>query len=150
MESALSPNTAAFLDYLSTQLNGNGSNEPDLSGNVDLMKVQKQNNATSLPPSAFFQLPDIKPVVPTTSLSTSVSPPTKSDQSTGRSVSVSGSEGDSPVIAGTGVDKGSHAGMGPDGLHKRKAGLSRTVEEEDEDEGRLIVIVRNCEADDRF
>jgi hypothetical protein len=114
------------------------------------LKDQNQNNATSLPPSAFFQLPDIKPVVPTTSLSSSVSPPTKSDQSTGRSVSVSGSEGDSPVIAGTGADKGSHVAMGPDGLHKRKAGLSHTVEEEDEDEGRLIVIERNCEADDRF
>jgi hypothetical protein len=150
MESALSPNTAAFLDYLSTQLNGNGTNEPDLSGNVDLLKDQNQNNATSLPPSAFFQLPDIKPVVPTTSLSSSVSPPTKSDQSTGRSVSVSGSEGDSPVIAGTGADKGSHAGMGPDGLHKRKAGLSHTVEEEDEDEGRLFVIERNCETDHRL
>ena len=150
MESALSPNTAAFLDYLSTQLNGNGTNEPDMSGNVDLMKDQNQNNATSLPPSAFFQLPDIKPVVPTHSLSSSVSPPTKSDQSTGRSVSVSGSEGDSPVIAGIGADKGSHAGMGPDGLHKRKAGLSHTVEEEDEDEGRLSLFARKGETDDRF
>jgi len=134
MESALSPNTAAFLDYLSTQLSGNATNDPDTSGN-DLLKDQNQNNATSLPPSAFFQLPDIKPSVPATSLSSSVSPQTKSDQSAGRSVSVSGSEGDSPVIAGTGADKGSHAGMGPDGLHKRKAGLSHTVEEEDEDEG---------------
>jgi len=149
MESALSPNTAAFLDYLSTQLSGNGTNEPDMSGNVDLLN-QNQNNATSLPPSAFFQLPDIKPSVTATSLSSSVSPQTKSDHSAGRSVSVSGSEGDSPVIAGTGADKGSHAGMGPDGLHKRKAGLSHTVEEEDEDEGRLTVIERNRETDDRL
>lgn len=132
MESALSPNTAAFLDYLSNQLSGNGDNGADMSN----LKDQNQNTATSLPPSAFFQLPDIKPVVPTTSNSSSLSPPTKSDQSAGRSVSVSGSEGDSPVIAGPG-DKGSHAGMGPDGLHKRKAGLSHTVEEEDEEEGML-------------
>jgi hypothetical protein len=136
MESALSPNTAAFLDYLSTQITSGGTNEPDMSGGFDPNSKQ-QNNATSLPPSAFFQLPDVKPVVPQQSTFSSLSPPTKSDQSTGRSVSVSGSEGDSPVIAGTGADKGGQAGMGPDGLHKRKAGLSHTVEEEDEDEGML-------------
>lgn len=137
MESALSPNTSAFLDYLSSQLKGDGTIDPDMSGNLDPMlnnQHQNQNNATSLPPSAFFQLPDIKPVVSQQSFSSSLSPPTKSDQSAGRSVSVSGSEGDSPAIAGSG-DKGGHGLLGPDGLHKRKAGLSHTVEEEDEDEG---------------
>ena len=130
MDSALSPNTAAFLDYLSTQLNGNGNGEPGMSGNAD--QVLKDNNTTSLPPSAFFQLPDIKPVVPTSSISSTLSPPNKPDQVAGRSVSLSGSEGDSPIIAGKGSDKG---GIGADGLHKRKAGLSHTVEEEDEDDG---------------
>jgi len=100
-----------------------------MSGNSD--QVLKDNNTTSLPPSAFFQLPDIKPVVPTSSISSTLPPPTKPEQVAGRSVSLSGSEGDSPVIAGKG-DKGS---VGADGLHKRKAGLSHTVEEEDEDDG---------------
>jgi hypothetical protein len=130
MESALSPNTAAFLDYLSSQLNGNG--DSNTSGDVDPvlknMNNQNSNNATSLPPSAFFQLPDIKPVVPTTSLSASLSPPIPSDRSAGRSVSISG--------MGTGIDRGTTAGSGLDGLHKRKAGLSHTVvEEEEEDDG---------------
>jgi hypothetical protein len=139
MESALSPNTAAFLDYLSSQLNGDGTNDSQMGSIDSTLGNQIQNNATSLPPSAFFQLPDVKPVLPNQSTSSSLSPPTKSDKSAGRSVSVSGSEGDSPVVPGTGADKAGHAGLGPDGLHKRKAGISHAVEEEDEDEGMFMI-----------
>jgi hypothetical protein len=132
MESALSPNTAAFLDYLSTQL-GSG-NEPDMSGSIDPALKQPGNINTSLPPSAFFQLPDTKPIIPPISASSSQSPP---DRVAGRSASLSASEGDSPALAGARTDKGSAGGI--DGMHKRKAGLSHTVEEDEgEDDGKLI------------
>lgn len=129
MESALSPNTAAFLDYLSTQLQSDGQE------NIDPKLSQVGNNATSLPPSAFFQLPELpetKPDISSYSASTSISP-VEAKQPQGhalRSVSVSGSEGDSVADGGKGAN-------GVDGLHKRKAGLSHTVEEDEgEDEGK--------------
>jgi hypothetical protein len=125
MESALSPNTAAFLDYLSTQLQ---SNEQD---NIDPKLAGVGNNATSLPPSAFFQLPDTKPDISSYSASTSISPVETKQQSghAHRSVSLSGSEGDGTAVGA----------LGADGLHKRKAGLSHTVEEDEgEDDGRSM------------
>lgn len=124
MESALSPNTAAFLDYLSGQLQNDGHDD------IDPKLAEVGMNATSLPPSAFFQLPETKPDITAYSQSTSVSPVEAKSQGSNhahRSVSVSGSEGDGATA--------DHA-KGVDGLHKRKAGLSHTVEEDDgEDEG---------------
>jgi AP-1-like factor len=49
---ALSPNTAAFLDYLSTSAAADlqSSSLPNSSSNANA-------NPTSLPPSAFFPMP---------------------------------------------------------------------------------------------
>jgi hypothetical protein len=128
MESALSPNTAAFLDYLSGQLQNDGHED------VDPKLAQVGMNATSLPPSAFFQLPETKPDISLLSQSSSVSPVESKAQGPNhihRSTSASGSEGDAAT-----ADHGK-GGNGADGLHKRKAGLSHTIEEDDgEDDGK--------------
>jgi AP-1-like factor len=51
---ALSPNTAAFLDYLSTSAAADlqSSNLPNSNSNTN-----SHSNPTSLPPSAFFPMP---------------------------------------------------------------------------------------------
>src|SRR6478736_1457356 len=119
---ALSPNTAAFLDYLST------SAAADLqSSNLSTLP---NANPTSLPPSAFFPMPvpgrDTPEATPESSNNDSVSPPGQQQKQS--SYIVSDSEGESPDRR-----KSSGGGGGAGVNNKRRAGHShgKDVEEED-------------------
>lgn len=144
MESALSPNTAAFLQYISSQLGPEANNASDgKEGALPTSLEQQLATATSLPPSAFFQIPETNSLPTPNSKSASpvdskpaVQPQQRSQN--GRSVSVSESEEGSPSSAGNGRQAGNAASANGaiDGLHKRKAGVHHQVIEDDgEDEG---------------
>lgn len=138
MESALSPNTAAFLQYISSQLGNEDTGNQQTNG--DNFAYPQSTNidqnlataATSLPPSAFFQIPE--PNNLPTPASKSVSPiDSKSVHNVGRSVSRSESEEGSPLRVGNA--SGSKPAINGAGLeHKRKAGVYHPVVEEDGDE----------------
>ncbi|RSH87422.1 hypothetical protein EHS25_003332 [Saitozyma podzolica] len=125
---ALSPNTAAFLDYLSTSAAADlqSSSLPNSSSNANA-------NPTSLPPSAFFPMPvpgrDTPEATPESSNNDSVSPPGLQQKQS--SYIVSDSEGESPDRR-----KSSGGGAGAGANNKRRAGHShgKDVEEDDDDD----------------
>ena len=131
MESALSPNTAAFLQYLSSQLGGDSNNTGnDTSGTDSGNAALAPGAEAALPPSAFFQIPDTSNNANSlpTPASKSSSPPDIKPQN------LSASEGDSPLDSAPAVA----AATGTDGHHKRKAGLHHTVVEDEEDDGQCL------------
>ena len=153
MESALSPNTAAFLQYISSQMGGNanaGNNDQNAQSQSASIDQQLATSTTSLPPSAFFQMPQPQTTNSNTnSLSTpaskSVSPVDTKPSISGakdRSVSLSGSDEGSPLS----LDNASgsrNAGAGID--HKRKAGGHHVIEEDGEDDGTRILLRRQSQ-----
>lgn len=127
MESALSPNTAAFLQYLSSQLGGDNNNTGNDTSGTDSGNAALASGAeAALPPSAFFQIPNTSSNANNlpTPASKSSSPPDIKPQT------LSASEGDSPLDSAPAVA----AATGTDGHHKRKAGLHHTVVEDEEDD----------------
>lgn len=152
MESALSPNTAAFLQYISSQMSGDGNNANDIDNNQPSGLPQPANasiqqqlatSTTSLPPSAFFQIPESTTSNTTNSLSTpaskSVSPvDTKPAHHSGRSASLSSSEEGSPDHASGSRPAAAKAGGGVGIDHKRKAGVHHLIEETGDEEGKFL------------
>lgn len=141
MDSALSPNTAAFLQYISSQLgpdqNDKNDNVVGKEGAVPGSIEQQLATATSLPPSAFFQMPENNnfPTPQSKSVSPIETKPVPQQQQNARSVSISESEEGSPSSAVNGRQAGGPNG-GIDGLHKRKAGHHhQIVEDEGEEDG---------------
>lgn len=158
MESALSPNTAAFLQYISSQMSGEGSNSNSNDDNNNKSSVLPQSanpsiqqqlatSTTSLPPSAFFQIPESTTSNTSNGLSTpaskSVSPvDTKpAHHSAGRSASLSSNEEGSPDNASGSRPAPAKSGAGID--HKRKAGLHHLIEETGDEEGKFSPLMKS-------
>lgn len=123
-------------DANSTNGNDNNGQTSTLPQQGSIDQQLAALNATSLPPSAFFQIPEsTKSNTLSTPASKSVSPVGhRSAHPAGRSVSLSGSEEGSPLSVGNASGSLPAAPAGID--HKRKAGVHHPIEEDDED-GRL-------------
>jgi AP-1-like factor len=119
----LTPNTSAFLSYLSSTM---GKEEDDSIYSNANYDSTKNLNPSSLPPSAFFPLPgrDTPEDTPPSSIEASQSPE-KITQDHRKLSAYSADDSDSP----SSKPKVSKA------THKRKGGAGHKEEDEDEEDG---------------
>ena len=120
----LTPNTSAFLSYLSSTMGNDGDDSIYSNNNYD---STKNLNPASLPPSAFFPMPgrDTPEDTPPSSIEASQSPE-KITHDSRKANAYSADDSDEPSTKPK--VKGSPAN------HKRKGGAGHKEEDEEEDE----------------
>jgi AP-1-like factor len=116
----MTPNTSAFLSYLSSALASDPS--AGFENPQPVSSTYEKPNPTSLPPSAFFNMPLPGRDTPEDTPPSSVEAPSQSPEKR-----AGGYDGLSPD-----TDEGSERGHDPN--HKRKVGHGHVRQEEDDEE----------------